>query len=106
MEILRTCKFFMQLTNLYNKNGVKVFGYAIPNAIIHFLYVLPMTFCLIWMSIFCYNFNMDLKTTSSAIYLSLGIFSMVSMYLCMAVKNDLIIESTDLLQAMVTKRKL
>lgn len=103
MEVLKGSKFALRLGNLSNKNGFYLFGWRIPNFIVDFFLLLPMSICSVQLLMVCFNkgFN-DLKDISNAIYLCLGIFSICSMYICLAANNDLIIATLDHLQDMMT----
>lgn len=105
MQVLKRCQFFMQIANLCNKKNLYLFGFRVPGVIVNFAFSLPMSFCFVWMLIYCYALEFELKKISSAIYLDLGIFSILAIYICMAAKNNLIIKTVDHLQAIVDERK-
>lgn len=105
MEVLKTTKFALRLGNLSNKNGFHLHKWRIPNIIVNLLFMLPMFICCIQMAIFCYHFSDNLKIISSAIYLGLGIMSVCGMYACLALNNDLIIDTLEHLQSMVSQSK-
>lgn len=104
---MKVLKFFEKVSffaNLCNKNGIYVLGVRIPNWLIDSILLSPMAICTIQMIIYCYVDGTTLVSISSAIYLSLGIFSIVSMYICFAIKNDLLIITIDQLQETVKQR--
>lgn len=105
MEVLKKCKLALQLGNLSNKRGFYLFNWKVPNFIVDLFLILPMSICTIQMFIFCSKIGPNLKGISSSIYLVLGILSICAMYICLAVENDLIIETLDHLQKMVNLSK-
>lgn len=105
MEVLKKCKLALRLGNLSNKNGFRLFKRKISNFIVDLILLLPMSICTIQMLIFCSEIGFVLKEISSSIYLGLGIISIMSMYICLAIKNDLIISTMDHLQEMVNLSK-
>lgn len=105
MEVLKSCKRISFFANLFNKNGIQVFGYRIPNWFIDSILLLPMTVCSIQMIVYCCLFGTSLKSISSAVYLCLGISSIALMHICWAIENDLSISTVDHLQRTVEQRK-
>lgn len=105
---MKVLKFFEKVSffaNLCNKNGITVSGVGrIPNWIIDSILLSSLTICTIQMIIFCLVHGTTLVSISSAIYLILAFFSIVSMYICFAIKNDLLIITIDHLQETVDKR--
>lgn len=79
-------------------------GVRIPNWLIDSILLSPMAICTIQMIVFCFVHGTPLASLSDAIYLSLGIFSIVSIYVCLAIKNDLLISTIDHLQETVEQR--
>lgn len=105
MKVLKSCRKLLFYTNLSRKHGVRVYGYRIPNFIINSVFLFPLCCCSIQMILFCYLYGTDLNSMSRSLYLSLGIVSIVSMYLCLSIKNDMIIETFDHLQETVEERE-
>lgn len=105
MEVLKRCKLALRLGNLSNKRGFYLFNWKVSNFIVDFFLLLPMSICVIQMLIFCSEIGPNLKEISSSIYLGLGILSIGAMYISLAAKNDLIIETLDHLQEMVNLSK-
>lgn len=101
MEVLKYSRFALKLANLSNNHGFYLLKWRIPNIIIDLIFLLPMSICLIQMVIFCCNSGNSIKSISSATYLGLGIFSVCSMYTCLAINNELIIDTLNHLQKMV-----
>lgn len=102
MEVLKKCKLLLRIANLSNKNGFRLFAWKVPNFIVDLIFLLPMSICVMQMALFCFGIGLVLKEISSSIYLSLGIISIMAMYICLAAENDLIIATLDHLQEMVT----
>lgn len=106
MEVLKKSKFTLRLGNLSNKRGFYLHKWRIPNLIVDSIFLLPMFVCALQMLIVCFNIGPRLKEISSSIYLMLGISSILAIYVCLAAKNDVIIQTLDHLQEMVTLRKI
>lgn len=104
MKVLKLFEKLSFFANLCNKNGIYVSGVRIPNWLIDTILLSPMTICTIQMIVFCFVHGTTLVSISVAVYLSLGIFSIVSMYICFAIKNDLLIITIDHLQETVEQR--
>lgn len=104
MKVLKLFEKVLFFVNLCNKNGIYVLGIRIPNWLIDSIMLSPMAICTIQMIVFCYINGTTLVSISSAVYLSLGIFSIVSMYICFAIQNDLLIITIDHIQETVEQR--
>lgn len=105
MEVLNFSKFALRLANLSNKQQFKWFKWQIPNSLIDFVFLLPMSICLLQMVSFCCRTGNSIKSISSAIYLVLGIASVCAMYVCLAINNNLIIDTLDHLQLVINRSK-
>lgn len=105
MEVLKYNRFVMRLVNLSNKSGFHLSNYRIPNVCINLLLMCPMSVCSMQMMLFCCQSETELKSVFSAIYLCLGILSILAMHICLAINNDLIIDTVDHLQQIVARSK-
>lgn len=104
MRVLIECKRALAYANLCNENGITMAGKRISNGIVNFFIVFPITFAGFLAFLVCVkNYEYGLKSISSPIYIVLGCFSIAAIYICLTLKNNLIIELIASLQKIVKR---
>lgn len=105
IKVLSDLRLILKLTNLYNKNGVHIGSYKIPDFFVFCLICLPSLYVaalLIW-SVIEENFNLTLISMSLAA--AIGHIQIAVAYMSLCMKSELIAITVDHLQDVVEKSK-
>lgn len=101
--VLDGCRLALKYTNLYNKKDLQIFGRRIPNFLIHTFILIPMIYTNFLQMWFCIDEKFNLKSISSTLGNLMSLTHMSLIYVSLAVKSNLIIETLDNLQDLVDK---
>lgn len=95
---------FLEITNLH-QNDLIIWSTKIPGWFLSAVHSIPMIWQLYLIYLYCVQFDYKLGSVSGALCTSCGIVQILAIYACLMLKKDLIMETIDLLQGMVTDRK-
>lgn len=94
----------LEASNLY-ESDIVIWFKTVPGWILSIVHIIPMIWHLYLTHVFCRQFNYDLGIVSGAFCISSGIVQILTIYVCLMQKKDLISDSIDLLRGIVRERK-
>lgn len=104
-KVLKSCRRILSITNLLEKRYIHIGRFKIATIFLQFAYMIPMNFSLALILCFCMNQEFNLKKTSGAIGISLGIIQMDLIFICFSYQKPLTTKILTDFQSIVSARK-
>lgn len=103
IKVLSKCRFIFKWTNLYNPNGVHIGSTKIPDTLLTLLMSLQTTETGLLYLLYCYDNEFDSDSISGTFPYVIGTTQMTLVYISLALRNRVIVETIHDLQAAVTR---
>lgn len=103
IEVLSKCRFILKWTHLYNPNGVRIGSTKTPDLLIACLLVLQFVETAVMYLLYCIDEGFSIESVSGTLPYVIGTSQISLVYMSLAMKNRLIVQAIDGLQAAVTK---
>lgn len=104
-QVLADNRLIFKILNIYNKNGVRIGTYKVPNKVFQILSLLPTIIGCIGMIQYCFDSSLNFGQVSSSMAVLLGTVQIATIFLTLAIKKDTIIKTVNKLQEVVDKSK-
>lgn len=95
----------LRSVNLYDSRGLRIGSFKIPDFIIYLSILTPLIFIASLEILFCIDEQWNLATMSTVFAMAAGTVQMILVYVSLASKNHLIVDTIDLLQQVAEKSK-
>lgn len=104
LRIFNELRYYLNKLHLDSESPVCIFGFNIPDWIVHFYTMFLMNVTVIFLVRFCYLSNFDLAAMSRAMGVALGVIQLALIYTSVAANRNLIHETMNHLQTIVDER--
>lgn len=105
VHIFQDLRYYLNKLNLINDSPVLIGKIKVPDSILHFFNMLLMNITIIFLLRFCFESGFNLSEMSSAFGVALGVSQLAFVYVTLAANKDVIDETMNHIQAVVTERK-